>query len=125
MSSAYVHGACLVFLDALSSESVTSGGGGGDDNGSSNARQICMDFLNRQIRQLVGRDVSADLIGAESSASTQRVIKRTEKQFGIEPFYIAAGGYIVHRFTMCYDVRTYIMLVCLHKLRTAVSQIFL
>ena len=96
VSSAYVHGACLVFLDALSSESVIGGGGGGD--GSSNARQTCMDFLNRQIRQLVGSDVSADLIGAEGSASAQRVIKRTEEQFGIEPFYIAAGGYeyIVH-----------------------------
>ena len=95
MSSAYVHGACLVFLDALSSESVTGGGG---DSGSSNARQTCMDFLNRQIRQLVGSDISANLISAESSASAQRVIKRTEEQFGIDPFYIAAGGYeyIVH-----------------------------
>ena len=86
MSSAYVHGACLVFLDALNSESVTGSG-----SGSSNARQTCMDFLYRQIRQLVGSDESADLIGTESLASAQRVIKRTEEQFGIEPFYIAAG----------------------------------
>ena len=82
---AYVHGACLVFLDAL--------GTGLTDSLSPSVpttRQTCLEYLVNQVSTVaaVKDKVESLLIG-----SAQKKVVLTEKVFGIEPFCIPRGNF--------------------------------
>lgn len=77
----YLHGACLVFLDALGAglSSLPSAGMPPQE-----AREKCLDFLRSQLKCL-GVDNAVDLDMKDMSSVV------TQDVFGIEPFYIPRG----------------------------------
>lgn len=80
-STAYLHGACLVFLDALgaglSSYASTSAS-------PQEARAKCIEFLKAQLQNISEVDTEVfDMKGPSAII--------TEKLFGIKPFYIPRG----------------------------------
>jgi len=79
---AYVHGACLVFLDALGSGSSSSASSSSSDV-VKDAYQACFEFLSSQVQQGGG---------AEGSFREEIVITsdRTDV-FGVSPFFIPRG----------------------------------
>ena len=87
---AYVHGACLVFLDALgsgltsfTSSSSTSSSSSPSRSAVKEAYQACLEFLRRQVRQ-----------DEETESCSQGSIDATSNRtdvFGISPFFIPRG----------------------------------
>ena len=92
IASAYVHGACLVFLDALAAQPSS----GRDRNDRSrNSRHVCVNYVINQVQQLTSRDITVDVLGlaidaADIDRSSRNIIK-ADNQFGIELFFIASG----------------------------------
>ena len=105
---AYVHGACLVFLDALGSGSSSSASSSSSDV-VKDAYQACFEFLSSQVQQ--GR-------GAEGSFREQIVITsdRTDV-FGVSPFFIPRGMWDNSCFLLLYLRRTLLTIIWLLELR--------
>lgn len=105
---AYVHGACLVFLDALGSGSSSSVSSSSSDV-VKDAYQACFKFLSSQVQQ--GR-------GAEGSFGEQIVITsdRTDV-FGVSPFFIPRGMWDNSCFLLLYLRRTLLTIIWLLELR--------
>ena len=84
---AYVHGACLVFLDALGSGSSLSASASASSSSSSgavkDAYQACFEFLTSQVEQ----SKEAEGCFEEQNGITS---DRTDV-FGISPFFISRG----------------------------------
>ncbi|XP_014672453.1 PREDICTED: midasin-like [Priapulus caudatus] len=111
---AYVHGACLVFLDGLGSGSSSSADAGAD-------RGVCLAFLAQQTSRLTGGAAAVDLTslsvggggGGEADAAPDGCITLTEEELVIEPFHLRRGpareadaaatsaGYALHARTTC------------------------
>ena len=89
IASSYVHGACLVFLDALGSGASSSVGA----ETCQSSRDLALHYLVQQLTELFGQDVSKRLHGMTSSAGDRerQDVILTETSFGIEPFYIKKG----------------------------------
>ena len=82
---AVVHGACLVFLDALFDD-VTSQARNDLTRGS------CERALVGLIRQRLGVDLSRDVTSMLTSQTHSRIqFASTTQQFGVDPFFIARG----------------------------------
>lgn len=79
-SSAYVHGACLVFLDALGSTSSPSSS---SVFAMKDAYQTCLEFLRRQVH----------VEGNETSIESEEFDTNNDRGdfFGVHPFYIKIG----------------------------------
>ncbi|KAK2570712.1 Midasin [Acropora cervicornis] len=79
-SSAYVHGACLVFLDALGSTSSPSSS---SVCAVKDAYQTCLEFLRRQVH----------VEGNETSIESEEFDTTNDRGnfFGVHPFYIKIG----------------------------------
>ncbi|XP_074625737.1 midasin-like [Acropora palmata] len=79
-SSAYVHGACLVFLDALGSTSSPSSS---SVCAVKDAYQTCLEFLRRQVH----------VEGNETSLESEEFDTTNDRGnfFGVHPFYIKIG----------------------------------
>lgn len=79
-SSAYVHGACLVFLDALGSTSSPSSF---SVFAVKDAYQTCLEFLRRQVH----------VEGNETSIESEEFDTNNDRGdfFGVHPFYIKIG----------------------------------
>ena len=75
---AYVHGACLVFLDALGSGSSSSSSGAVKD-----VHQACFEFLTSQVEQ------SKEAEGCFEEQNG--IISDRTDVFGISPFFIPRG----------------------------------
>ena len=95
---AYVHGSCLVFLDALgagsnilvssslsSSATVTSA----TSSGVKDTYQACLEFLKRQVEQ---DEEEMQCFGYPNDAQMKNINERPDF-FGIWPFYIQRGMY--------------------------------
>lgn len=88
-TEAYIHGACLVFLDGLGvgphSHSETLGRG---------ARQQCLEYLQKQIAKLTGQRIDLSTLTpfiSEKEGEPVDWIQTTESSFGIPPFFIPKG----------------------------------
>ena len=89
---AYVHGACLVFLDALgaglsslaSSSTTTSTSSSGPVK---NAYQACLEFLKRQVEQ---DEEAMQCCGHPNNEQINNINERPDL-FGIRPFFIPRG----------------------------------
>ena len=105
---AYVHGACLVFLDALGSVSSSSASSSSSDV-VKDAYQACFEFLSSQVQQ--GR-------GAEGSFREEIVITsdRTDV-FGVSPFFIPRGMWDNSCFLLLYLRCTLLTVIWLLELR--------
>ena len=86
---AYVHGACLVFLDALGSGLSSFPSSSSSSGTVKDAYQACLEFLRRQVdgeeetnRNSWGPDV--DQIG---------ITNDTAEFFGVSPFFIPRGKF--------------------------------
>ena len=86
---AYIHGACLVFLDALGSgltsisSSSTSSPSSSSNGAVKEAYKACVEFLRRQVEQ-----------DEETEGCSQEHIDNTNSRpylFGISPFFIPRG----------------------------------
>ena len=86
---AYVHGACLVFLDALGSglTSIVSSSSSSSSCAVKDAYQACCDFLRRQLEQDDETKQCSVDPGMEQIGNTNN---RTDL-FGISPFFIPRG----------------------------------
>ena len=87
-SMAYVHGACLVFLDALGSGSSSSVSSSSSSSSSSSvaikdAYQACFEFLSSQVKQ---SKEAEGCFGEQSGITSGRT-----DVFGISPFFILRG----------------------------------
>ncbi|XP_072178223.1 midasin-like [Diadema setosum] len=89
---AFIHGACMVFVDGLGSGTTSS-----SSLSPAKARQLCLGRLRDQILQLTGQDidlshmmVTSDLVGEKASWGCASV-SSDWKWFGVEPFYIKCG----------------------------------
>ena len=104
---AYVHGACLVFLDALGSGSSSASSLSSDVL--KDAYQACFEFLSSQVQQ--GR-------GAEGSFREEIVITsdRTDV-FGVSPFFIPRGMWDNSCFLLLYLRCTLLTIIWLLELR--------
>ena len=83
---AYVHGACLVFLDALgsgSSSSVSSSSPSSSSGAVKDAYQACFEFLSSQVEQ---RKEAEGCFGEQNGITSDRT-----DVFGISPFFILRG----------------------------------
>ncbi|PIK42632.1 hypothetical protein BSL78_20512 [Apostichopus japonicus] len=88
-AEAYTHGACLVFLDGLGvgphSRAEVLG---------HRARQICLEFLHKQIVDLTGQRVDLSTLTpfiSEKVGQPVDWVQKTDTLFGINPFYITRG----------------------------------
>ena len=80
---AYVHGACLVFLDALGSGVSSSVSSSSSSGAVKDAYQTCFEFLSSQVGQSQeGEGCFREQVGISSD--------RTDV-FGISPFFIPRG----------------------------------
>lgn len=95
---AYVHGACLVFLDALgagsnilvsSSLSTSATITSATSSGVKDAYQACLEFLKRQVEQ---DKEEMQCCGYPNNAQMKNINERPDF-FGIWPFYIQRGTY--------------------------------
>lgn len=79
-SSAYVHGACLVFLDALGSTSSSSSS---SVCAVKDAYQTCLEVLRRQVH----------VEGSETNRDSEEFDTNNGRTdfFGVHPFYITIG----------------------------------
>ncbi|XP_071957015.1 midasin-like [Antedon mediterranea] len=95
---AFIHGACLVFLDSLGSG--TSLGSGVSLNDSYNTSLV---FLQNVVEKLSGYhvDISSLLIGPQIG-QLRNPITETVDMFGIEPFYIHKGPLMIAGSTTSY-----------------------
>lgn len=85
---AYVHGACLVFLDALGS-GLTSVSSSSSSSGSvKDAYQACLDFLRRQVDGGEEKNSGSWGTDADQFGSTSG----RPDFFGIRPFFIPRGN---------------------------------
>ncbi|XP_068087248.1 midasin [Hyperolius riggenbachi] len=84
--TAFVHAACLVYIDALGSGTTFSSA-----EAAVSARQRCMQFLQDKLSAVTEatEDVLAEL--QMYDISKERKIHQTEGSFGIHPFYIPRG----------------------------------
>ena len=81
---AYVHGACLVFLDALGSGSSSSVSSSSSSSGAvKDAYQACFEFLSSQVEQ---RKETEGCFGEQNGITSDRT-----DVFGISPFFILRG----------------------------------
>ena len=83
---AYVHGACLVFLDALgsgSSSSVSSSSSSSSSGAVKDAYQACFEFLSSQVEQ---SKEAEECFGEQFGISSDKT-----DVFGISPFFIPRG----------------------------------
>ena len=83
---AYVHGACLVFLDALgsgTSSSVSSSSSLSSSGAVKDAYQACFEFLSSQVEQ--GKEAEG-CFGEKIDISSDKT-----DVFGISPFFIPRG----------------------------------
>lgn len=94
-AEAYTHGACLVFLDGLGvgphSRAEVLG---------HRARQICLEFLHKQIVDLTGQRVDLSTLTpfiSEKVGQPVDWVQKTDTLFGINPFYITRG-WLLHLF---------------------------
>ncbi|XP_022106859.1 midasin-like [Acanthaster planci] len=86
---AYVHGACMVFLDGLGSGTTSSA-----SLPPHQARHLSLNFLRDQIWRLVGQDIDLTSLTVTSKATgspSVKVVDSRDGLFGIEPFYIPRG----------------------------------
>ncbi|XP_071480621.1 midasin-like [Diadema antillarum] len=91
---AFIHGACMVFVDGLGSGTTSS-----SSLSPAKARRLCLGRLRDQILQLTGQDVdlshmivTSDLDGEKASRGHASV-SSDGKWFGVESFYIKCGPY--------------------------------
>ncbi|XP_041350636.1 midasin-like [Gigantopelta aegis] len=86
---AYIHGACLVFLDSLGTGNTQRG----EDFSAELARRTCLDFLLEQVNQFTGHKFSlADLqLTHQTEAAGKMAIVNTDHVFSIPPFTIEKG----------------------------------
>lgn len=83
---AYVHGACLVFLDALgsgSSSSVSASSSSSSSGAVKDAYKACFEFLGSQVEQ--SKEVEG-CFGEQNGITSDRT-----DVFGISPFFIPRG----------------------------------
>ncbi|XP_038059526.1 midasin-like [Patiria miniata] len=86
---AYVHGACMVFLDGLGSGSTSN-----TSLTPHQARHLSLNFLRDQVWRLVGQDVDLTSLMVTSEVKGSEGVKVVDSKdglFGIEPFYIPRG----------------------------------
>jgi len=90
-SECYYHGARLVFVDSLMTET-------GDLMQLAKDRDLCIQFLSDQLSSNnLCHPLATDL------ASSKEVEVTSDFQFGISPFYISKG-----EICMCSDIRKYV-----------------
>ncbi|KAF4522959.1 hypothetical protein B566_EDAN009549 [Ephemera danica] len=82
LGSAYVHGACLTFLDSLGS-GVTSGASGATVAA---ARKAAIQFLNEQIIRETGQPPDYNPLADKACK-----IHTSDRYFGMKPFFIEKG----------------------------------
>lgn len=105
---AYVHGACLVFLDALGSGSSSSASSSSSDV-VRDAYQACFEFLSSQVQQGGG---------AEGSFREEIVITNDRTDvFGVSPFFIPRGMWDNSCFLLLYLRCTLLTIIWLLELR--------
>ncbi|XP_064629159.1 midasin-like [Lineus longissimus] len=81
---AYIHGACLVFIDSLGS-GVTSAS---NSHLTEETRKACMQFLINQLQQMTHTTFDVATLYVDS---TYREIVDSSTHFGILPFYVQKG----------------------------------
>ena len=85
---AYVHGACLVFLDALGSGLTSSSSSSSSSSGAvKDAYQACFQFLRRQV---VGEEEANGGFWGPDVGQFGNTIARPDF-FGVSPFFIPRG----------------------------------
>uniref|UniRef100_T1J0I3 Midasin n=1 Tax=Strigamia maritima TaxID=126957 RepID=T1J0I3_STRMM len=88
VTSAYIHGACLVFLDLIGTSSI----GFINEVEINRIRQTCIEFLLAQMKEVCGCEVTNEDFGLFEHKSTEQVeVHSNETQFGVDPFYIVKG----------------------------------
>ena len=86
-AAAYIHGACMVFLDALGAGTTSSVGGAWDS-----LRDSALAYLQKQTTTLLGSPVSDHDLGLLTADSTPQPMDSVESDsFGIHPFCIPKG----------------------------------
>lgn len=75
---AYIHGACLTFLDALGSGLTSS-------LNAAETRDLSLAYLTRQMTTITGQEVSVVDLGGQAR------IHWTDEEFGVDNFFIARG----------------------------------
>ncbi|XP_077869169.1 midasin [Saccoglossus kowalevskii] len=86
---AYIHGACLVFLDGLGAGTTS-----GSSQTSEKARRSCLKYLQTQMYAMaaIQIDLSSLVLNVtHGKMETTNPIVLTETQFGIHPFFIRKG----------------------------------
>ncbi|XP_033116850.1 midasin-like [Anneissia japonica] len=89
VAEAFIHGACLVFLDSLGSGTSLGSGVSPDD-----AYRSSLEYLQYELNKLAGYtvDVSNLLVSVDKNGShVKNPIKETVEIFGIEPFFLNKG----------------------------------
>ncbi|XP_013402851.2 midasin-like [Lingula anatina] len=83
---AYVHGACLVFLDALGFSNTNAA----SMASASASRTLCLQYLLQQVEQMTGQKIDPAKFGLVETYSKHVDVTKADL-FGIEPFYIPKG----------------------------------
>ncbi|XP_070405869.1 midasin isoform X3 [Nothobranchius furzeri] len=84
--TAFIHAACLVYIDGIGSGTTASCS---DDAAS--ARQMCLDFLQQRLRKVTELDQSMMDALKVYDSSLPRQPRWGRGFFGIDPFYLALG----------------------------------
>ncbi|XP_053396218.1 midasin-like isoform X2 [Mercenaria mercenaria] len=85
---AYIHGACLVFLDGLGAGTTSQG----NDAVVTQLRTVCLAFLLKQVNLLTHQEYGlGDLHLLDNSHVTFNAVLETENEFSIPPFSIPKG----------------------------------
>ncbi|WAR08077.1 MDN1-like protein [Mya arenaria] len=85
---AYIHGACLVFLDGLGAGTTSQG----KDDIIRKQRSGCLAFLLKQVNSLTHQQFELSDLGLlDYSLVTKQVVMETENDFCIPPFSIVKG----------------------------------
>ena len=88
---AYVHGACLVFLDALGSglSSFSSSSSSSSSGAVKDAYQACFEFLRRQVEE--DDETKGSSLGSDFDQIG--IINDRADFFGVSPFFIPRGKF--------------------------------
>ena len=92
---AYIHGACLVFLDALASGGIRIQG----QSSVERSRSMCLDFLCRQMVGMTGQEVKLSDLDqgqrdGQDGKTCEGYIVITDEDFCIRPFCIPRGNHL-------------------------------
>ncbi|XP_070191391.1 midasin-like isoform X1 [Littorina saxatilis] len=85
---AFIHGACLVFLDSLGAGTTSRG----SDFDTELARSTCLTFLQAQVKGTTGHDLSMEQLGIPVGVGKQRTslnVELTKDSLAIFPFSIS------------------------------------